>query len=131
MKKVLSICLLAALLLCCFAGCDVDPEKEILGFWTGNPEMVDGVPLGSDMIIEFRNNGTGIRYVQIGNTEYETPFTYTIADGRIDITIYEKTSVSLKLEFKDGKMFLTDESLNATEEYLRLESKEDKIKQES
>lgn len=126
MKKI--VCLMASLLIvfCCLAGCDVNPEKAILGFWTGNPEMVDGVPLGSDMVLEFRNNGTGTKYAQYGVNEIQTPFTYSIEDGYVKIVTVDDLSISLKLEFKDGKMILTDESLNATEEYLKIDNKDDK-----
>ena len=126
MKKILALLLSIALMLLLFVGCDVNPEKEILGFWKGNPEVVDGVPLGSDMVIEFRNNGTGCKYTQQGVNEIETPFTYTIKDGYLNISIYDADTFSLKLDFEKDKMILVDEALKATEEYLRIESKEDK-----
>ena len=130
MKKAAAIilCLIFALSL---IGCDATSDKElIIGYWQGNEETDDnGVPLGSNMVVYFGENGTGTRYtVDSYYGKLEIPFAYSLDGGNITIDMSTGSVVVLRYQIKDGKLYLTDPQMNTTEEYLRIDSLPEKYK---
>lgn len=131
MKKAIALllCFMFALSL---IACDAKNDRDlIVGYWQGNSEeLVDGQPLGSDMVALFNEDGTGVRYT---NDEFygmlDIPFTYTLGGG--DIVIYMSTgvNVTLRYQIKDGKLYLTDPQMNTTEEYVKIDELPEEYKE--
>lgn len=131
MKKTVALilCLIFALSL---IGCDARSDKDlIIGYWQGNVETDDnGIPLGSNMVAYFGENGTGIRYtVDSYYGKLEIPFSYSLSGGNITISMSTGGKVVLRYQIKGDKLYLTDPQMNATEEYLRIDSLPEKYKQ--
>ena len=131
MKKAVAIilCLIFALSL---VGCDAKSDKElIVGYWQGNEATDDnGIPLGSNMVVYFGENGTGTRYtIDSYYGKLEIPFAYSLSGGIITIDMSTGSVAELRYQIKDNKLYLTDPQMNTTEEYLRIDSLPEKYKQ--
>ena len=102
MRKILSVCLLVALvigLVACAA-----PGKKLVGSWK-NTETVFGVKV--ETVYEFHDDGTG-KIITVMDVE----FTYSVDEDKLVITSYPlgvKTTSEYTFAFADGKLLLTDE----------------------
>ncbi len=130
MKKL--ICIFVSLLLLClsFAGCGKTDKEKILGKWESrvvddsNPE--EPLVNTGEIVLEFFDETTGLKTVNASvGGEYQTYFEYSIEDDTITINCSDGVTDDYKLKF-DGeeKMYLTDQSLDATEEFIRVKTEE-------
>lgn len=86
MKKVLSIALILALVICAFAGCS-NPKKDILGTWIGSKDLL---LVDAEYSFTFNEDGTGkMAAPELNNLtgmELGVDMTYVIEDDQITIT---------------------------------------------
>lgn len=130
MKKL--ICVLVSLLLLClsFAGCGSTDNEKIIGKWesrvvdNSNPD--EPLVNTGEVVLEFFDEKTGLKTVNASvGGEYQTYFEYSIEDGVILINCSDGVTDDYKLKFEgEDKMYLTDQSLDATEEFIRVKTEE-------
>lgn len=127
MKKL--ICILVSLLLCLlFAGCGSTDNEKIIGKWesrvvdNSNPD--EPLVNTGEVVLEFFDEKTGLKTVNASvGGEYQTYFEYSIEDGVILINCSDGVTDDYKLKFEgEDKMYLTDQSLDATEEFIRVKT---------
>jgi hypothetical protein len=130
MKKL--ICIFVSLLLLClsFAGCGKNDNEKIIGKWESR--IVDDsnpsqplVNMG-EVVFEFFDEKTGIKTVNhsVGG-EAQTYFEYSIDSGVIIVSCSNGVTDDYILKFDgDDKMYLIDQSLDATEEFIRVKAEE-------
>ena len=126
MKKL--ICILVSLLLLClsFAGCGSTDNEKIIGKWesrvvdNSNPD--EPLVNTGEVVLEFFDEKTGLKTVNASvGGEYQTYFEYSIEDGVILINCSDGVTDDYKLKFEgEDKMYLTAQSLDATEEFIRV-----------
>ncbi|MBQ2759222.1 MAG: hypothetical protein IJE93_05580 [Clostridia bacterium] len=80
MKKVISVALLLVMVLTVFAGCS-NPQKEIVGTWTGETSVLGGVV--TEKTFTFYEDGTGKTETFLG---VEIEISYTIDDETLTVT---------------------------------------------
>ena len=129
MKKL--ICILVSLLLCLlFAGCGSTDNEKIIGKWesrvvdNSNPD--EPLVNTGEVVLEFFDEKTGLKTVNASvGGDYRTHFEYSIEDGVILINCSDGVTDDYKLKFEgEDKMYLTDQSLDATEEFIRVKTEE-------